>query len=318
MSVFTSVSDAELSAWLSRYRIGTLVEYAGIAAGIENTNYFLTTSGGRYVLTLFERLTREALGYYLHLMAHLAHCGIPCPAPIADGDDELLGTLNGRPAAIVTRLGGHSIAAPTAAHCASLGATLAAMHVAGQSYEQHLDNPRGARWWRATAPLLMPRLTPDDQALLQEELRFQALYRLEDAPHGVVHGDLFRDNVLFDGDAADLRISGVLDFYFAGSDALLFDLAVAANDWCADAAGDLDTARTQALLGAYHALRPLTALERGAWPVMLRRAALRFWLSRLQDYHLRRSGELTYVKDPGEFRDVLQQRIRCGSNVPWI
>lgn len=318
MSVFTSVSDAELSTWLSRYRIGTLVEYAGIAAGIENTNYFLTTSGGRYVLTLFERLTREALGYYLHLMAHLAHRGIPCPAPIADGDDELLGTLNGRPAAIVTRLGGHSIAAPTAAHCASLGATLAAMHVAGQSYEQHLDNPRGARWWRATAPLLMPRLTPDEQALLQEELRFQALYRLEDAPHGVVHGDLFRDNVLFDGDAADLRISGVLDFYFAGSDALLFDLAVAANDWCADAAGDLDTARTQALLGAYHALRPLTALERGAWPVMLRRAALRFWLSRLQDYHLRRSGELTYVKDPGEFRDVLQQRIRCGSNVPWI
>jgi homoserine kinase type II len=317
MSVFTSVSEAELSAWLSRYRVGTLVEYAGIAAGIENTNYFLTTSGGRYVLTLFERLTRDELSYYLHLMAHLARCGIPCPAPVADSDDRFLGSLNGRPAAIVTRLTGHSITAPTPAHCASLGAMLAAMHVAGQSYEQQLQNPRGAHWWRETAPLLMPRLTPHDQALLKEELRFQALYRLEDAPRGVVHGDLFRDNVLFEGEASDVRISGVLDFYFAGSDTLLFDLAVAANDWCTDAAGELDGERTRALLAAYHALRPLTALERGAWSVMLRRAALRFWLSRLHDYHLRRNGELTYVKDPGEFRDVLRRHIRCGSNLPW-
>ena len=318
MSVFTSVTEAELSAWLTRYRIGTLVEYAGIVAGIENTNYFVTTSHGRYVLTLFERLTREELGYYLHLMAHLARHGIPCPAPVADGDDEFLGSLNGRPAAIVTRLTGHSITAPTAAHCASLGAMLAAMHVAGQSYEQRMDNPRGARWWRETAPLLKPRLAPDEQTLLEEELRFQALYRLEDAPRGVVHGDLFRDNVLFEGEAAARHIGGVLDFYFAGNDALLFDLAVTANDWCADTAGDLDAARAHALLAAYHALRPLTALERGAWSVMLRRAALRFWLSRLQDYHLRRSGELTHVKDPREFRDVLRRRIRCGSNLPWI
>jgi homoserine kinase type II len=318
MSVFTPVSREQLSAWLENYSIGTPVELVGIAAGIENTNYFLTTTHGRFVLTLFEKLTRAELPFYIHLMAHLARHGIPCPSPIADRDNEYLGTLNGKPAAIVTRLPGISIGAPDPTQCASVGAMLAALHGAGQSYGRRLENPRGPRWWRETAARLMPHLAADERALLGEELRFQSLFRLEDLPRGVIHGDLFRDNVLFDAEPGNVRIGGIIDFYFAGIDTLLFDVAVTANDWCSDAAGDLDGIRTAALLRAYHGLRPLTPLERGAWPVVLRGASLRFWLSRLQDHHLPRGGELTHAKDPNQFRRILERRIALASNLPWI
>ena len=318
MSVFTPVSREQLSAWLENYSIGTPVELVGIAAGIENTNYFLTTTHGRFVLTLFEKLTRAELPFYIHLMAHLARHGIPCPSPIADRDNEYLGTLNGKPAAIVTRLPGISVGAPDPTQCASVGDMLAALHGAGQSYGRRLENPRGPRWWRETAARLMPHLAADEQALLAEELRFQSLFRLEDLPRGVIHGDLFRDNVLFDAEPGNVRIGGIIDFYFAGNDSLLFDLAVTATDWCSDAADDLDGIRTAALLRAYHALRPLTPLERGAWPVVLRGASLRFWLSRLQDHHLPRGGELTHAKDPNQFRRILERRIALASNLPWI
>lgn len=312
MSVFTPVPAAALEQWLRNYSIGEVVELRGIASGIENTNYFLTTTLGRYVLTLFEKLTRAELPFYINLMAHLARHGIPCPAPIADRDNEYLGTLQGKPAVIVTRLPGVSLEQPDATHCAAVGAMLGHMHLAGQSYGRRMANPRGPRWWREAAAQVLPHLGADDAALLCEELRFQSLYRLEDVPRGVVHADLFRDNVLFDGE----RLGGVIDFYFAGNDALLFDLAVTVNDWCSDASGELDTALTRALLDAYHAVRPLTPLERGAWPVMLRAAALRFWLSRLQDFHLPRPGEMVLVKDPDEFKNVLRLRA-ARHNPPW-
>lgn len=318
MSVFTPVTHDQLSAWLRNYSIGTLLELDGIAAGVENSNFFVTTTHGRYVLTLFEKLTRAELPFYIHLMAHLARHGIPCPAPVADRDNEYLGTLNGKPAAIVSRLAGASLAEPTAAHCAAVGGMLADMHVAGQSYGRRLDNPRGPQWWRETAPQIMPFLAADEQVLLGEELRFQALYRREDLPRGVVHADLFRDNVLFGAMDETTRIGGVIDFYFAGHDALLFDVAVTVNDWCTDAVGELDAARTTALLAAYDAVRPFTAQERGAWPLMLRAAALRFWLSRLYDYHLPRQGEMVQVKNPNQYRDILGLRIAANGNLPWI
>ena len=318
MSVFTPVSFEQLSGWLKNYSIGSLAGLTGIAAGIENTNYFVATSHGRYVLTLFEKLTRAELPFYIHLMAHLSRHGIPCPAPIADRDNEYLGTLNGKPAAIVTRLSGASVVEASAEHCAAVGEMMAAMHVAGLSYGRRLENPRGPRWWRETAPQVAPHLDAADQALLKEELRFQALYHLADLPRGVIHADLFRDNVLFEDGDDSPRIGGIVDFYFAGNDVLLFDVAVAANDWCIDAAGELDAARTQALLRAYHAVRPFTPLERGAWPVMQRGASLRFWLSRLQDYHVPRPGQLTHAKDPNEFRDILKLRVAAASRLPWL
>lgn len=313
MAVFTPVSESELVRWLQDYTIGTLIGFEGIASGIENTNYFVTTTRGRYVLTLFENLTRVELPFYLNLMAHLARHGIPAPAPIADTRNELWSDLNGKPAAIVTRLAGKSEMRPGPAHCAAVGAMLAHMHLAGQSFDMRLANPRGPGWWRATAPLVVPFLDAAQKSLLDDELAFQASHRLERLPHGVVHGDLFRDNVLF----ADGEIGGVIDFYFAGGDVLLFDVAVCANDWCVDGAGELDSALTQALLGAYHAARPFAAEEHDAWPLLLRAAALRFWLSRLYDLHVPRPGEIIHPHDPQQFLRILELR-RAPARPPWV
>jgi homoserine kinase type II len=316
MSVYTHVSESELAAWLRGYSVGNLAALEPVAAGIENTNYFVNTTQGRYVLTLFERLPADELPFYLGLMAHLARHGIPCPAPIANLSDQYLARLNGKPAALVTWLSGSSIERPGTEECRELGALLARMHLAGRSYAEYLDNPRGPKWWRAAAHDVRPFLDAERQALLDEELRFQSLYRFPDLPRGPVHADLFRDNALFEGG----RISGVIDFYFAGVDCLLFDLAVCANDWCLlDAEHDcgLDPERTRAMLRAYAQLRPFTALERGAWPVMLRAAALRFWLSRLRDLHLPRPGVLVHAHDPEHFRAVLALRA-AAAEAPWV
>ena len=314
MSVYTKVTEPQLADWLKRYTVGTLVELRPIAAGIENTNYFVTTTAGRYVLTLFERLPARDLPFYLGLMAHLARHGIPCPSPVADQANALMSPLNGKPAALVTRLPGAAVTAPTDAHCAEVAAMLARMHVAGESFPGTLENPRGPKWWRATAPQVLPFLDADAAALLRAELELQSRYRLEDAPRGPIHADLFRDNVLFDGP----RIGGVIDFYFAGVDTLLFDVAVTVNDWCVLPDGELDRPRTERFLRAYHAVRPFSAIERGAWPVMLQAASLRFWLSRLQDFHLPRPGELVHAHDPEHFRRILRLRVRDANDPPWL
>ena len=304
MSVYTPVSEAQLDEWLRNYSIGRLQGLEPIEAGIENSNFFVTTTQGRYVLTLFERLPADELPFYLDLMAHLARHGIPCPAPIADLSDKYLRHLNGKPAALVTRLPGRSLDQPGEAECAELGALLARMHLAGRSYPGYLENPRGPKWWRFAAAEVRRFLDSGKLALLEDELAFQAQHRFPDLPRGPVHADLFRDNALFEGG----RIAGVVDFYFAGVDCLLFDIAVCANDWCLDGDLALDKRRTQALFEAYEAVRPLTPLERAAWPIMLRAAALRFWLSRLYDYHLPRPGMLVHAHDPEHFRKVLECR----------
>lgn len=304
MSVFTKVTREELAQWLRDYAIGSLIDLQGIAAGVENTNYFLTTTHGRYVLTLFERLGAAELPFYLNLMAHLAGHGIPCPAPIADRRNELLGTLKGKPATVVTCLPGAPVLAPEARHCALVGAVLADMHLAGRGFQGSLENPRGPRWWRETAVEVMPFLDARRRELLTSELEYQGASSFPGLPRGPVHADLFRDNVLFHGQ----RIGGVIDFYFAGVDSLLFDVAVTVNDWCIDASGELDGERLQALLRSYSGVREFTGEERRAWPAMLRAAALRFWLSRLYDFYLPRAGELTHAHDPEHFRRVLESR----------
>ena len=314
MSVFTTVAPADLNGWLRNYPVGTLVTLAGIPAGIENTNYFVATGGGRYILTLFEKLQPHELPFYLGLMAHLSEHGVPCPKPIANLAGEFLGELNGKPAALVSFLGGKEVSVPLAPHCAKVGAVLARLHLAGQSYPLTMANPRGPRWWQAVAPEILPFLSRADAALLQEEIRFQALHRLADVPRGVVHADLFRDNVLFEG----ASIAGVIDFYFACNDVLLYDVAITVNDWCLDASGGLDPARTSALLDAYGADRPFTVPEHAAWPVMLRAAALRFWVSRLYDFHLPRPGALTHAKDPDHFRRVLRHHVTGKGQLPSL
>jgi len=307
LSVYTPVSEAELDEWLRNYSVGRLQALEPIKAGIENSNFFVSTTQGRYVLTLFERLPAAELPFYLDLMAHLARHGIPSPAPIADLSDQYLQRLNGKPAALVTRLPGSSLEHPGVAECGELGALLARMHLAGRSYPAYLENPRGPKWWRLAAADVKPFLEPGESAMLEEELAFQGQHRFPDLPRGPVHADLFRDNALFES----ARISGVIDFYFAGVDCLLYDVAVCANDWClVDPAADpaLEPGRTRALLESYEAVRPLAPMERAAWLVMLRAAALRFWLSRLHDFHLPRPGMLVHAHDPVHFRKILECR----------
>ncbi|MFH1044827.1 MAG: homoserine kinase [Pseudomonadota bacterium] len=314
MSVFTPVTPEQLSAWLKHYRLGALVQMQGIAAGIENTNYFVTTTGGSYVLTLFEKLTPTELPFYLGLMAHLDQHGVPSPAPATGRDGRLFSELNGKPAALMSRLRGKAVMAPAPVHCSEVGNMLAQIHLAGRSYPGRLDNPRGPRWWHEAAPMVSPFLDAEGAALLRSELEFQARYRREDLPRGPIHADLFRDNVLFEGN----RIGGVIDFYFAGIDYLLFDVAVTLNDWCVHPDGEIDTPRSHALLADYHARRPFTPPERDAWPVLLRAAALRFWLSRLYDFYLPRAGELVHAHDPEHFRRVLKLRIAHAGDAPWV
>lgn len=309
MAVFTPVSRVQLERWLERFDLGALRAVEGIAAGIENSNFFVDTQRGRYVLTLFERLGASELPFYLELMHHLAARGIPCPDPVLDRGGTALGTLSGKPAALVTRLEGRGIERPEPRHCAQVGQLLARMHAAAADYPGVQVNPRGAHWWPEAIADLARFLTPEQVALAREEnerfARYCASAAFTALPAGAVHADLFRDNVLFEG----AKLGGVIDFYFAATDTWLFDLAVACNDWCIDdGSGEFDTARLRTLLEAYRAVREPSAAERDAWPTMLRAAATRFWLSRLHDLHLPRPAQLVSPKDPLHFERILRAR----------
>jgi homoserine kinase type II len=318
MAVYTEVSLAQASELLKSLRLGTLQTMEGCSGGIENTNYFVTTDQAAYVLTLFERLTAEQLPFYLRLMKHLAFHGIPAPDPAANADGDVLHSLNGKPAAVVNRLRGRSELTPTTEHCALVGQMLARMHLAGRDFSMQQPNLRGLDWWNDTMPVVLPFLTPAQTSLLQSELAYQnhvaTLSTYGALPRGPIHGDLFRDNVLFDASPqAPHRpeLTGFFDFYFAGVDAWVFDIAVCLNDWCINlATGEQDTARTDAFLAAYATVRPLTSHERDLLPAMARAGALRFWISRLWDLHLPREAAMLQAHDPGHFERVLRQRVR--------
>lgn len=296
MSVYTSVGRDELAAWLQPLGLGGLTNYAGIAAGMQNSNYFVTTASGRFVLTLFERIDISALDFYLALQDHLALHGIPCPQPLADHDGQRWRRLAGKPAALLTCLRGAALETPGATHCQAVGNMLARLHLAAADMPRHVPNPCGAAWRQSTGARLLHLLSWDEQALLGDELRFQSGQDYASLPRGIIHADLFRDNVLWDSSG---QLSGVLDFYFAGEDAWLFDLAVVANDWCDDALS------LAALLDGYVSQRPLSEAEIQAWPAMRRAAALRFWLLRLEVRHQPRTGEVVTIKNPDHFMAML-------------
>ena len=322
MAVYTEVSEAQAGALMHALGLGELTALRGIQGGIENTNYFATTTGGEWVLTLFERLTHAQLPFYLHLMKHLAEHGVPVPDPqaktegvrIAPGEDDILHTVCGKPAAVVNRLRGKSELAPGPAHCAAVGEMLARAHLAARDYERHQPNLRGLAWWNETVPVVLPHLDPEQATLIRAELAYQNHIAAGSAyaalPRGPVHADLFRDNVMFEGTAEQPVLSGFFDWYFAGVDTWLFDLAVTLNDWAIDLpTGATDAARTQAMLDAYQAVRPLTDAERRLLPAMLRAGALRFWISRLWDWHLPREAHMLKPHDPRHFERVLRQRV---------
>ncbi len=310
MAVFTEVTLDAARALFDQLSVGRLQELRGIAGGIENTNYFATTDQGEYVLTLFERLSHAQLPFYLQLMRHLAERGIPVPKPQANAAGEILFTVCGKPAAVVDKLRGQSQLQPQPAHCAKLGDLLARMHLAAQDFAMQQPNLRGLPWQNETAPLVYPHLHAAQLALLQNELAYQNEIAASAAyaalPRGPVHADLFRDNVMFEGDA----LTGCFDFYFAGVDTWMFDLGVCLNDWAINHAdGSHEPARAQALLDAYQAVRPLTDGERALLPAMTRAAALRFWISRLWDFYLPREASMLKPHDPTHFERVLRYRV---------
>lgn len=318
MAVYTEVAFDEAAALLHTLDLGDLTDLRGIQGGIENTNYFVTSERDgatlEHVLTVFERLGFEQLPFYLHLMKFLAERGMPVPAPAANAQGEILLTVQGKPAAVVKKLRGKSDLAPGVAQCEAVGAMLARMHLAGRDFSMNQPNLRGLPWWNETVPVVLPFLNAPQADLIRSELAYQNHVAQSPAyaalPRGPVHADLFRDNAMFE----DGELTGFFDFYFAGNDTFLFDIAVCLNDWCVlhdeDHDGSLDTPRSLALLAAYQTVRPLTAAERSLLPALLRAGALRFWISRLWDLHLPREAALLKPHDPTHFERLLRARVR--------
>ena len=305
MSVFTPVSDAEARALLERYSLGELERLEGIAQGVENTNYFLTTTTGEYVLTLFEHIPRADLPFYVGLMDHLAHHEVTCPAPMRMESGDMIAEVKGKPACIVTRLPGVPDKEPDVELCREAGEILAGIHVAGVEYDASLENWRGRAWRERFAVAVKPKIPAAESELIDSENRYQAIHDDSVLPQGVIHGDYFHDNVLWDDEGR----GGVIDFYFACDDALAYDLAIAVNDWCVKPDATLDSTRTHAFIEGYETLRPLEPFERELWPVMLRRAALRTWLGRLGYNYFPRDSHMTIPKDHEFSRRLLQHHI---------
>ncbi len=310
MSVFTTLNLEEARTWLRDFDIGEVVELRGIAAGITNTNYFVITQNNRYVLTIFEKNTLGELPYFVDLMAHLARHNILCPMPIADKNGLALHLLKNKPALMVTCLKGKDVATPDLAQVGQVATTLANMHLAGEQFKKQGHNQRGQDWFIKTAQQVLPKmLIAADSELLESELAYQLSIDSTHLPHGVVHGDLFRDNVLFDGG----QLGGFIDFYYACNDVLAYDVAIAVNEWClhhnGSDLGNIDQEKLSHFLAEYQRVKPFTAAEQQLWPTLLRRAALRFWLSRLYDFYFPADGALTHTKDPNHFKNILQQHI---------
>jgi homoserine kinase type II len=320
MSVYTTLNKSDLTEFLNAFDVGVIHDLRGISDGIENTNYFLTSLHDNdkcnFVLTIFESLAYEELPFFLNLMAYLAEHEVPCAHPVADREGHYLKRLKTKPAALVQRLSGRSITVPSLDHCRQVGSALAKLHLAGKDFPQARKNPRGYTWFEQAARKLQPKLAKEERGILDGELSLLQNAIKDQLPGGIIHADLFRDNVLFEQD----RLTGIIDFYYACTGAWLYDLAITVNDWCSNSDGSMKTEHAAALMDSYHTERALTGQERRHWPVVLRAAALRFWLSRLCDLHFPRRGEITHTKDPDEFKRILLHHIRNqqSGNTVWL
>ncbi len=305
MSVFTTVEPDQLDQFLTHYTLGSCSRFKPISAGVTNTNYYLDTDTGNFVLTLYERHSDDELDYILGLQQHLVNRGVRCSSPVTDRRGEFYSTLNHRPAAIIQRLEGEPPTRIDIDHCALIGGELARFHIAGQDYLGKRPNPRSYDWLIAVRDMLERELDHDDQQLISLVLQDYQRLATIDLPQGPIHADLFHDNSMF----VEGNLSGILDFDYACNDSYVFDLAVLLNDWCAGPDGAFVMPRVESLLSAYQQQRPLIPPETKALPTLLRITALRFWLSRLYDKSFPLSGELTFTKDPGIFRKLLFLRL---------
>jgi homoserine kinase type II len=311
MAVYTDVGEEELGAFLAGYDLGALLSYKGIAEGVENTNYLLHTSAGYFFLTLYEkRVARSDLPFFLGLLEHLASRGINCPQPVKNRAGTVLGELAGRPAAIVTFLEGVSVRRAQVGHCAALGRALAGLHLAGRDFKLHRKNALSLAGWRGLAKAAGARadqVTAGLSSVIEEELAHLAKHWPDDLPRGVIHADLFPDNVFFLGE----ELSGLIDFYFACDDILAYDLAICLNAWCFEPDGSYNVTKGKALLSGYVEKRAMSADELLALPLLARGASLRFLLTRLVDSLDVPPGALVRPKDPIEYLKKLRfhQRI---------
>lgn len=301
MAVYTDISEVELSAFIARYDIGELLSYKGIAEGVENSNFLLHATSAAYILTLYEkRVNRDDLPFFLGLMQHLSDKGIRCPLPVKRSDGEIIGELAGRPAAIVTFLEGMWMRRPTVEHCREVGASLAAMHLAGQDFALRRKNGLTVDGWRPLWEKARDRADEVERGLADEVEADLADFEANwpsSLPVGVIHADLFPDNVFFLGK----RLSGLIDFYFACTDLLAYDVAVCLNAWCFEKDNSFNLTKGMALLGGYTAVRPLSSEEAAALPMLARGSALRFMLTRLYDWLNTPEGSLVVKKDPLEY-----------------
>ncbi len=314
MAVYTEVSDDDLAAFIASYGLGTLVSYKGIAEGVENTNYLLQTSKGPYFLTLYEKRTSPAdLPFFLGLMEHLAKAGLNCPTPVHDIDGQMLRTLAGRPAAIVTFLEGVWIRRPQVRHCQAVGEALAKLHLAGRGFDLTRANALGPTGWRPLYRNFADRareISSELPDLIERELSALEAAWPAGLQQGIIHADLFPDNVFFLGE----RLSGLIDFYFACNDALAYDVAITLNAWCFESDYSFNVTKAQALLKGYQSVRPLSAAERHALPILARGAALRFLLTRAYDWLHTASDALVSRKDPMEY--VRRLKFHCAVQSP--
>lgn len=311
MAVFTPLADAQVASFLSRFDVGELTELKGVPAGTENSTFFVTTDQRELVLTLFEQGEHEELPFFVELLDFLDEHRVPVAGPIHDREGIALHELAGRPALLFPRLPGAHPKAPNLEQCRALGDALGRLHRVSQHFPGQRPNPRDLHWLNAMYHKVLAFLSPEDQALMQDEVEgYQtALSEAAELPQGALHGDLFRDNTLFDGD----RLGGIIDFYNGCTGDLLFDLAIVINDWTTDSDGSLNRDRHDALLGAYLAQRPLNADERELWPLMLRLTALRYWLSRLLVVYVDPPAHDLTPHDPEQFRRILLARIEHGA-----
>ncbi|ADU92404.1 homoserine kinase [Taylorella equigenitalis] len=316
MAVFTSITEEELKKFLSEFNIGDLISFEGITAGIENSNFFVYTTKGEFVLTIFEILKVEQLPYYIEFMLHLAIKGLPVPKPQRNKSQELICILKGKPAIIATKQKGKHVIHPNALHCSIVANVQAQMHIASRGFTIYQENFRGLSWWTDVYPKLKPFLNADQNSLYESTLKKQIEIQNSEQwssgiPKGACHCDLFRDNVLIINSESDSpSVGGVIDFYFSGVDTFIFDIAVALNDWCIDrSTGELDFELAQVWLDSYSKVRPFEPLEAQLWPYALQAAALRFWSSRLYDFYLPRDAQNLKPHDPTHFERILIKRL---------
>ncbi|MBR0556689.1 homoserine kinase [Ciceribacter sp. L1K23] len=317
MAVYTDITETDLKAFLAEYDTGDLLSYKGIAEGVENSNFLLHTTKGPLILTLYEkRVEKNDLPFFLGLMHHLADRGLNCPLPLPRHDGQLLGELSGRPAALISFLEGMWLRKPEARHCREVGIALAKMHVAGEGFPLTRPNALSLDGWKSLWAKSRDRADEVEQGLEEEigaEIAFLAAKWPRDLPAGVIHADLFPDNVFFLGD----DLSGLIDFYFACNDFLVYDLSICINAWCFEKDGAYNITKGMAMIEGYQSVRPLSEAEVTALPILSRGSALRFFLTRLYDWLTTPAGALVVKKDPLEYLRKLRFHRQIASSAEY-